>query len=86
MGWSCRDRYLERSPGLKAHASTETECDGEWAVEPAQELWVDKGMHTTFFLSTDGKGNTLSPARKDKIGRLRRRHKRFTMHDKRDSG
>ena len=77
---------LERSPGLKAHAPTGSERDGEWAVEPTKELRVDKGLHTTFFLSTDGKGNTLSPERKDKIGRLRRRHKRFTMHDKRDSG
>jgi transcription initiation factor TFIIB len=75
---------LERQPGLKAHAPAGTERDGEWAVEPTQELRVDKGLHTTFFLSTDGKGNTLSPERKDKMERLRRRHKRFTMHDKRD--
>lgn len=58
--------------------------DGEWAVESTTDLRVDNGLHTTFFLTTDGKGNVLAPERKEKMDRLRRRHKRFTMADDRD--
>ena len=75
---------LDRTPTLKAHAPDNTDRDGEWACEPTNNLRVDKGLHTTFFLSSDAKGNTLTPAKKDKMERLRRRHKRFTMHDRRD--
>ena len=75
---------LAREPGLKAHAPTNTERTGEWAVEPVNELRTDKGLHTTFFVTTDGKGNTLSSERKDKMHRLKRRHKRFTMANKRN--
>jgi transcription initiation factor TFIIB len=74
---------LERKPGLKSHAPDNTSRTGEWAVEPTTELRVDKGLHTTFFLNTDGKGNTLSSKQKEKMGRLRRRHKRFQMDSKR---
>jgi len=70
---------LEREPGLKAHAPDNTSRTGEWAVEPTTELRVDKGLHTTFFLNSDGKGNALSSKQKEKMGRLRRRHKRFQM-------
>jgi len=74
---------LEREPGLKAHAPDNTSRTGEWAVEPTTELRVDKGLHTTFFLNTDGKGNALSSKQKERMGRLRRRHKRFQMDSKR---
>jgi len=75
---------LAREPGLKAHAPDGTKRDGEWAVEPVNDLRVDKGLHTTFVPTTDGKGNTLSPERKAKMERLKQRHKRFTMADKRN--
>ena len=75
---------LDRTPSLKEHAPTNTDRDGEWACEPTNELRVDKGLHTTFFLGSDAKGNTLTPKQKDKMERLRRRHKRFTMTDKRN--
>jgi transcription initiation factor TFIIB len=74
---------LERNPGLKAHAPDSTDRKGEWAVEPTTELRVDKGLHTTFFLTSDGKGNALTSRQKEKMGRLRRRHKRFQMDSKR---
>jgi transcription initiation factor TFIIB len=74
---------LERAPSLKAHAPDNTSRTGEWAVEPTTELRVDKGLHTTFFLNSDGKGNALTSKQKEKMGRLRRRHKRFQMDSKR---
>ena len=76
---------LERKPGLKSHAPDNTSRKGEWAVEPTTELRVDKGLHTTFFLTADGKGNALTSKQKEKMGRLRRRHKRFQMDSKRDN-
>jgi transcription initiation factor TFIIB len=75
---------LDRTPTLVDHAPDNRSRDGEWSCEPTNELRVDKGLHTTFFLNTDGKGNQLSSERKDRMERLRQRHKRFTMHDKRD--
>ena len=83
-GLVVRIETLDRTPTLKDHAPTTDDRSGEWACEPTNQLRVDKGLVTTFFLSTDGKGNTLSPERKDKMERLRRRHKRFTMHDRRN--
>lgn len=76
---------LERKPGLKAHAPDTTDRTGEWAVEPTTELRVDKGLHTTFFLTSDGKGNALTSRQRERMGRLRRRHKRFQMDSKRDN-
>jgi transcription initiation factor TFIIB len=75
---------LDRTPSLKEHAPTNKDRDDEWACEPTNELRVDKGLHTTSFLGSDAKGNTLTPKQKDKMERLRRRHKRFTMTDKRN--
>nr|WP_246279850.1 hypothetical protein [Natronomonas salina] len=75
---------LDRAPTLKAHAPETHDRSGEWACEVTNDLRVDKGLHTTFFLSSDAKGNTLTPAKKDKMERLRRRHKRFTMHNRRN--
>jgi transcription initiation factor TFIIB len=76
---------LERKPGLKAHAPDSTDRKGEWAVESTTELRVDKGLHTTFFLTADGKGNALTSRQRERMGRLRRRHKRFQMDSKRDN-
>jgi transcription initiation factor TFIIB len=75
---------LERKPGLQSHAPDNPGRIGEWAVEPTNRLRVDRGLHTTFFLGTDGKGNVLSNEKRHKMRRLRRRHKRFTMPSKRD--
>jgi transcription initiation factor TFIIB len=75
---------LQRSPTLQANAPTTADRVGEWAVETVDDLRVDRGLHTTFFLRTDGKGNRLSRERMDRMERLRRRHKRFTMADDRD--
>jgi transcription initiation factor TFIIB len=75
---------LERAPTLKAHAPETSDRTGEWAIEPTTDLCVDSGLHTTFEVATDGKGNTLPAERKDRMRRLKQRHKRFTMADKRD--
>ena len=56
---------------------------GSRAVEPTTDLRVDKGLHTTFFLTSDGKGNALTSRKREQMGRLRRRHKRFQMDSKR---
>ena len=74
---------IDTSPTLADHAPDNTDRVGEWACEPTNPLRVDKSLHTTFFLSRDGKGNTLTPKQKDKMERLRRRHKRFRMDSKR---
>jgi len=74
---------LDRSPGVKACGPDGDKQTGEWAVETTNDLRVDKGLHTTFFLATDGKGNSLSAERMDKMERLRQRHRRFTMQSDR---
>lgn len=74
---------LERKPGLKSHAQDTSDRSGEWAVETMNQLRTDKGLHTTFFLQTDGKGNPLSTKQYEKMRRLRQRHKRFTMQSDR---
>ena len=55
----------------------------EWSLETTTSLRVDRGLHTTFFLESDGYGNSLTKAQKDRYGRLRMRHKRFQMESKR---
>jgi transcription initiation factor TFIIB len=75
---------LDRGPSLQAHAPTTSDRSGEWACEPVSDLRVDKGLVTTFFLGSDGKGNPLSPETRSRMGQLKRQHKRFTMADKRD--
>jgi transcription initiation factor TFIIB len=75
---------LQRAPTMCGHAPTNTERDGEWAVETINELRTDKGLHTTFFLRTDGKGNPLSTKKFEQMRRLKMRHKRFTMTSDRD--
>ena len=76
-------KSIDGSPTLADHAPDNEDRVGEWACEPTNPLRVDKSLHTTFFLSRDGKGNTLTPKQKDKMERLRRRHKRFRMDSKR---
>jgi transcription initiation factor TFIIB len=75
---------VDLQPTLQAHAPTTPGRIGEWAVEPVDHLRVDKGLVTTFFLGTDGKGNSLSARQRSRMGWLKARHKRFTMADKRD--
>lgn len=73
-----------RAPTLQAQAPSDHQRTGEWAVETVTDLRVDNGLHTTFFLETDGYGKQLRGEQFEKWQRLRRRHKRFTMHSKRD--
>jgi transcription initiation factor TFIIB len=56
----------------------------EWSLETTTALRVDSGLHTTFFLGSDGYGNSLTTAQRDLFGRLRMRHKRFQMASKRE--
>ena len=55
----------------------------KWSLERTTPLRVDNGLHTTFFLGSDGYGNSLTTAQKDKFDRLRMRHKRFQMESDR---
>jgi len=64
---------------MKARGPTGDKRTGECAVETTDDLRVDKGLDTTFFLATDGKGNSLSSERIYKMERSRQRHRRFTM-------
>jgi len=75
--------YVDRQPTRGAHGPSEGSGPSEWSCESINPLRIDKGLHTTFFLSTDGYGNALSSEQKDRFGRLRRRHKRFQVADKR---
>jgi transcription initiation factor TFIIB len=71
------------SPSVHGPANRDTQGPVEWSLETTTALRVDSGLHTTFFLGSDGYGNTLTKAQKDKFGRLRMRHKRFQMDSKR---
>lgn len=75
---------LDRGPSLQAHAPMTSDRSGEWACEPVNDLRVDKGLVTTFFLGSDGKGNPLSSKTRSRMSQLKRQHKRFTMANKRD--
>jgi transcription initiation factor TFIIB len=83
-GLVVREDALVRGMSPSVHKQGEG-GDGpvEWSLETTTSLRVDRGLHTTFFLSTDGFGNALSTAQKDFYGRLRMRHKRFQMESKR---
>jgi transcription initiation factor TFIIB len=78
------ENALDQGPSLQAHAPTTSDRSGEWACEPVNDLRVDKGLVTTFFLGSDGKGNSLSPKARSRMSQLKRQHKRFTMANKRD--
>ncbi|WP_254547206.1 transcription initiation factor IIB family protein [Halomarina pelagica] len=75
--------HVDHRPTRGVHGPSEGSGPAEWSCESINPLRVDKGLHTTFFLGTDGYGRALSSEQKDKFGRLRRRHKRFQVEDKR---
>jgi len=75
--------HVDRQPMLRVHGPSDGRGPAEWSCESINPLRVDKGLHTTFFLGSDGYGNSLSSEQMDKFERLRQRHKRFQMDDKR---
>jgi len=75
--------HVDRQPMLRVHGPSDDSGPAEWSCESINPLRVDKGLHTTFFLGSDGYGNSLSSEQMDKFERLRQRHKRFQMDDKR---
>ncbi|SFT09920.1 hypothetical protein [Halostagnicola kamekurae] len=75
--------HVDHRPTRSVHGPSDGRGLSEWSCEPINPLRVDKGLHTTFFLGSDGYGNSLSREQKDKFERLRQRHKRFQVEDKR---
>lgn len=76
--------HIDHQPTRSVHGPSGGSGPKEWSVESINPFRVDKGLNTTFFLGSDGYGNSLSTAKKDYFGRLRRRHKRFRMDSDRD--
>ena len=84
-GLVVREDALRRAMSPSLHKQGEIGSGPvEWSLERTTQLRVDRGLHTTFFLGSDGYGNALTKAQKDFYGRLRMRHKRFQMESKRD--
>ena len=75
---------MQRKPGVHARGPSSRDSSDRWAVEPTNQLRVDKGLHTTFYLRKDGYGNNLTTEQFNKWARLKTRHERFTMHDDRE--
>ncbi|WP_135537056.1 transcription initiation factor IIB [Halostella pelagica] len=75
--------HVDRQPTRGVHGPSDGSGPSEWSCESINPLRIDKGLHTTFFLSSDGYGNSLSSEQMDKFERLRQRHKRFQVEDKR---
>jgi len=73
------DAPLDLRPTRAVHGPSRRSGPQEWSLESINPLRVDKGLHTTFFLGSDGYGKPLSQAQKDKFGRLRQKHRRFQM-------
>jgi transcription initiation factor TFIIB len=82
-GLVAKTDYIEQGPTIGVHGPSTGSGPKEWSCESVNQLRIDKGLHTTFFLGSDGKGRSLSSEQKDKFGRLRRRHKRFQVQSKR---
>lgn len=75
--------HVDRGPTRNRHGPSAGSGPAEWSCESVNPLRIDNGLHTTFFLGSDGYGNSLSAAQQDKFGRLKRRHKRFQVDSKR---
>lgn len=75
--------HVDHRPTRGVHGPSGGSGPAEWSCESINPLRVDKGLHTTFFLGSDGYGNSLSSEQMDKFERLRQRHKRFQVEDKR---
>ncbi|WP_114579431.1 transcription initiation factor IIB family protein [Saliphagus sp. LR7] len=74
--------HIDHSPTRRRHGPRGG-GPAEWGCESVTQLRIDKGLHTTFFLTSDGYGNALSSAQQDKYDRLKQRHKRFQVESKR---
>ncbi|MDL5363886.1 transcription initiation factor IIB family protein [Halalkalicoccus sp. NIPERK01] len=75
--------HVDHRPTRGVHGPSDGSGPVEWSCESINPLRIDKGMHTTFFLGSDGYGRSLTSEKKDKFERLRQRHKRFQVEDKR---
>lgn len=75
--------HVDHRPTRGVHGPSDGSGPSEWSCESINPLRIDKGLHTTFFLGSDGYGNSLSSEQMDKFERLRQRHKRFQVEDKR---
>lgn len=77
--------HIDHGPSRLRHGLGERSGGGpvEWSCESVTQLRIDKGLHTTFFLTSDGYGNALSSEQQDKYDRLKQRHKRFQVESKR---
>ncbi|MFC4990480.1 transcription initiation factor IIB family protein [Saliphagus infecundisoli] len=75
--------HIEYGPSRRRHGPDEWSGRNEWSCESVTQLRIDKGLHTTFFLTSDGYGNSLSSEQQDKYDRLKQRHKRFQVKSKR---
>ncbi|MFC6763703.1 transcription initiation factor IIB family protein [Natrinema soli] len=75
--------HIDHGPTRRRHGPDERSGRHEWSCESVTQLRIDKGLHTTFFLTSDGYGNALSSEQQDKYDRLKQRHKRFQVESKR---
>ncbi|MFC4986307.1 transcription initiation factor IIB family protein [Saliphagus infecundisoli] len=75
--------HIDHSPTRRRHGPRTGGGPAEWSCESVTQLRIDKGLHTTFYLTSDGYGNALSSAQRDKYDRLKQRHKRFQVESKR---
>lgn len=75
--------HIDHGPSRRRHGPDERSGSAEWSCESVTQLRIDKGLHTTFFLTSDGYGNALSSQQQDKYDRLKQRHKRFQVENKR---
>ncbi|SEO20028.1 transcription initiation factor TFIIB [Halogranum amylolyticum] len=66
-----------------AHKQLDGSGRQEWAIEPTTAFRVDKGLHTTFFLRSDGYGNQLSGTQLSRWRWLRRLDRRMAKRDAR---
>ncbi|MFC4989123.1 transcription initiation factor IIB family protein [Saliphagus infecundisoli] len=75
--------HIDHGPTRRFHGPQSGGGPAEWSCESVTQLRIDKGLHTTFYLTSDGYGNALSSDQQDKYDRLKHRHKRFQVESKR---
>lgn len=75
--------HIDHGPTRRSHGPRSGGGPTEWSCESVTQLRIDKGLHTTFFLTSDGYGNALSSEQQDTYDRLKQQHKRFQVADDR---
>ncbi|WP_170864964.1 transcription initiation factor IIB [Halogranum amylolyticum] len=75
--------HVDHQPTRSVHGPRSASGPEEWSCEPVTNMRIDKGLHTTFFLGSDGHGRTLTSKQRSKYGRLKQRHKRFQVESDR---